>query len=1271
MQVALLEGFTQLVAQVVRVPGTGDEAVDHALVHRLEDAAHFGGAAEGHADRFRVDHLDPPQEFHAVHVGQAEAGQHHIDCLGGHQVERRLAGVGDEHPVALQAQCPPQRVEGVGGAIHHQQEALVAVEDVGRQGQRRAFLEKLQAGLGRQRRRVVIALHLVAAGCAQEAQLPNILHPLGDDPDAEVVADGDHRAHQGGAIGFGDHIVDEAAVDLQLAEGEALEVADRRIAGTEIVDGEADALCLERAHFHQGVVGIGHQDVFGQLDLDPVRRDTVDLQQTQHALDEIALGEADGGEVHRHPQPLVEHVAPDAELAADHLEHIEVDGDDPAGFLGQGNELIRADHLATAVPAHQRLETAQAPALQVQLRLVDHHELLVLQAHTGFPLHGQALLHLVVHLRHEGADAVASLVLGLVHRRVGIAQQGDGVAAVAGVAAEADAAADRHLLLVQHHRQGDALLEALQPGHLLAKLVGLHQQHDELVAAQARYGVDLAHPRPQAVGDLDQQLVAGVVAEAVVDHLEAVDVHEGQREAALVARGQGDGLADAVAEQVAVGQAGEAVVVGLVLQLLLVALGFGDVVENADEVADLAAVVHHRRHLEVVPELRAVLAEVAQQRPALLPGHQHPADIVQVRLVALLALEKAAVSPQHFLGRVAGDAFEGRVDVNDRLVGLLVVGDHHRVDAGLHRPRAGTHLQVAAALFGDVLEYHDGALDHLVVVEEGHRRIEDGLVPALEGLDVDDFVARHLPLPHRAHHRPIARRHRLAAVGPPAAILAVALDSARVRPAPDQAALRVAHDQPALPVGHQHAHRQAVQHIAQQRLALRQGLGALLHQLLHALEQAHPSQGHGQLPADGGQGVESLLGPGLGVALHHIEHADDFAAQQQRDARVHRSSGQAGQCRAALDIAGPAQAIADPGMPARAVADAPGESVQVVVAAARAGAGQAHRVLRVTRVGHQQPGAAGVGELEDAPQRSVYHMLLVAGVGQATGEVEQAIEQRIAAGQFIVLDLQLVVQPHALLVGGDQQIEDLLAAGGDEMPLALQHHLHAHLHPLVGAQFQVHQEVADARHQVLLVERLDDEVVGARSQPMHHVTGIGQRGDQDHRDTLGLGRALDLPAQLVAVHFRHHDIADDDGRPPLGDHPQRLDAIAGDTHPAADRFEHVLQLGSLGRAVLHHQDFSIRVHGVSPFYASFAARRSAIRSSRAAMPSGVSTWRAASRPMAACGMESIMALDGSCTSVSAPLRRNAASPSAPSRPMPESWMPMTRSRKFRAAERNM
>ena len=64
----------------------------------------------------------------------------------------------------------------------------------------------------------------------------------------------------------------------------------------------------------------------------------------------------------------------------------------------------------------------------------------------------------------------------------------------------------------------------------LARIRAVLDQHDELVAAQARDRVALAQVMPQAPRDVLQQPVARLVAEAVVDVLEAVEVDEEQRE---------------------------------------------------------------------------------------------------------------------------------------------------------------------------------------------------------------------------------------------------------------------------------------------------------------------------------------------------------------------------------------------------------------------------------------------------------------------------------------------------------------------------------------------------------------------------------------------------------------------------------------------------------------------------------------------------------------------------------------------------------------------
>ena len=54
--------------------------------------------------------------------------------------------------------------------------------------------------------------------------------------------------------------------------------------------------------------------------------------------------------------------------------------------------------------------------------------------------------------------------------------------------------------------------------------VGAWQQHGKLVAAQASYRVRVAHTGSEARAHLLQQSVAGLVAERVVDFLEAVQI---------------------------------------------------------------------------------------------------------------------------------------------------------------------------------------------------------------------------------------------------------------------------------------------------------------------------------------------------------------------------------------------------------------------------------------------------------------------------------------------------------------------------------------------------------------------------------------------------------------------------------------------------------------------------------------------------------------------------------------------------------------------------
>ena len=105
--------------------------------------------------------------------------------------------------------------------------------------------------------------------------------------------------------------------------------------------------------------------------------------------------------------------------------------------------------------------------------------------------------------------------------------------------------------------------------------VGVLDQHGELVAAEPRRKIAGADDALDARADLREQLVARVVAPAVVHRLEAVeiDVQHGEPVPLIVL---GQSLGQALDEVEAVREPGERVVVGLVLQLFLQLGDFGE-----------------------------------------------------------------------------------------------------------------------------------------------------------------------------------------------------------------------------------------------------------------------------------------------------------------------------------------------------------------------------------------------------------------------------------------------------------------------------------------------------------------------------------------------------------------------------------------------------------------------------------------------------------------------------------------------------------------------
>ena len=109
---------------------------------------------------------------------------------------------------------------------------------------------------------------------------------------------------------------------------------------------------------------------------------------------------------------------------------------------------------------------------------------------------------------------------------------------------------------------------------------------------RARDGIGAAQATHQAQGDLDQQGIAGVVSETVIDYFESIDVDEQERELEIcMATRDGECPPKTIEEERAIGQVGQAIVEGIMRQRFLGALPFGDVAIYDDQSFGLAASV--------------------------------------------------------------------------------------------------------------------------------------------------------------------------------------------------------------------------------------------------------------------------------------------------------------------------------------------------------------------------------------------------------------------------------------------------------------------------------------------------------------------------------------------------------------------------------------------------------------------------------------------------------------------------------------------------------
>ena len=220
-------------------------------------------------------------------------------------------------------------------------------------------------------------------------------------------------------------------------------------------------------------------------------------------------------------------------------------------------------------PAHEPLDGDDAALVEVHERLVVELELVALERLAQVVLELEALDRAPAQRGVEELVAGSAVVAGARHRDVGVVHERLGAVPLPVGDGDADAGVDEDGMVAEHDRRDERVEQPLRDLDRPALARQPLAEHPELVAAHARERVAGGEQRREPLGELGQQLVAAIVAEELVDDLEAVEAQPEHRDGAAVAGGERERVVDAVDEQRAVRQRGQRVVQCAVLGLLL------------------------------------------------------------------------------------------------------------------------------------------------------------------------------------------------------------------------------------------------------------------------------------------------------------------------------------------------------------------------------------------------------------------------------------------------------------------------------------------------------------------------------------------------------------------------------------------------------------------------------------------------------------------------------------------------------------------------------
>ncbi len=173
---------------------------------------------------------------------------------------------------------------------------------------------------------------------------------------------------------------DELAIDLHEVEREALQVAERRLTGAELVEADLDA---QRPQVADGGVDRGlmaDEDALGDLEAEPFGRQPCRIQGSAHVLGQLRIGKLPGRDVDVELLDAGRAAvgAPRRELRARALQHDRAETGDEPTRLGRVDELRgRQQRAFVVVHTKQGLGPDRHVGVDVDDRLVVHDDRVV------------------------------------------------------------------------------------------------------------------------------------------------------------------------------------------------------------------------------------------------------------------------------------------------------------------------------------------------------------------------------------------------------------------------------------------------------------------------------------------------------------------------------------------------------------------------------------------------------------------------------------------------------------------------------------------------------------------------------------------------------------------------------------------------------------------------------------------------------------------------------------------------------------------------------